>query len=404
MPFAPPGSKFFLVGASTPDGPLDIVSGKATGGNLTTDGFYLPLYDDEGTINTSFPLSTGEQGSYKTLGNLGLTPSTFTGTSVLPKNKGTFIDEDGDTYTVKLSGPGAVAVNLDDTNASGGNFIEQIFLQDTDPKKSKLSVTVKKASGGDGLVKVGRIVGVALASITGAAIDLMQSGITLSGPLGSATLHDVLNGAGITTAAGTNVKAKTRLTIRNVGDAAAIAIGTPISKFSAKLVGDASIATPSIDALIVAGDFAADIVTGTLGSATVGKLLDAQWTLDGDVKSITVKQMINSTIYDGVVDGATGLPLAVDAFSAQRTIKKFTVRGEKNDPIGFSDSFVAAYSLDAVSVASIVKDNGGETFGFAAHLLKSITLREVTTTVLKWTDKLDPSELVAQDDLVVRIV
>ena len=75
-------------------------------------------------------------------------------------------------------GPGQVGVLLNDPLATGKGPIDTLFLAGTDPTKSTLSVTVKKAkTGSDGLVNIGDIQGSGLKSLTATSSNLVGGGI-----------------------------------------------------------------------------------------------------------------------------------------------------------------------------------------------------------------------------------
>jgi hypothetical protein len=89
----------------------------------------------------------------------------LTGTSSLSGSAtlGVFIDEDGDTYTVALSGPGTLNVVLLDPDNDGFGTIDQLFLIGS-TTKSKVTVAVKrgkdgpdpdKLPDGDGIIRPG---------------------------------------------------------------------------------------------------------------------------------------------------------------------------------------------------------------------------------------------------------
>ena len=66
------------------------------------------------------------------------------------------VDDDGDVYTVRLRGPGDMAVIREDSDPDNLGSIRTIELHMTDAT-SRLSVKVKKAAEGDGYVNIGSI-------------------------------------------------------------------------------------------------------------------------------------------------------------------------------------------------------------------------------------------------------
>src|SRR5207244_1267217 len=116
-----------------------------------------------------------------------------------------------------------------------------------------------------------------------------------------------------------------------------------VSVFLTKGAAHATITAPSIAHLVVTGDFGTDLNTGVLGTAVVtGKLTGAHWTLAGNNIAIIVGEMLDTTIYDGIVTGTTGLPSTADAFTGSFSIGRVIVRGVAKDPVAFSNSFIAA--------------------------------------------------------------
>jgi hypothetical protein len=216
--------------------------------------------------------------------------------ALLVKGAGTYTDSDGDRYVVKLTGPGQVGVVLDDPHGTGKGPIASILLTDTNPTKSILSITVTKAPRGDGLVSIGSIVGTGLKALVASASNLVGTGINLSGPLGSLTIHDVLNGAGIV-AQGTAAQSTT-ISAHIIGAGATIQLGSTIASLTATAAQGGSITAPSISKLTIAGNFAAAVtLTGTgdsktpaaLGSATIaGKIQGGAWNISGDAGTVTV--------------------------------------------------------------------------------------------------------------------
>ena len=92
---------------------------------------------------------------------------------------------------VTLKGPGTMEVHL----VGGSNPINSIVLTGTDASSS-LTIQVKKALTGDGLVRIGSIVSDgSLKSIAGKTVNLTGAGIQLEGSLGSVILHAMLHSA-----------------------------------------------------------------------------------------------------------------------------------------------------------------------------------------------------------------
>jgi hypothetical protein len=84
---------------------------------------------------------------------------TFKGTS---KRKFSYKDADGDKVKITLDGPGRLVgfINKDKTNPS-----PVIFIRETDPARSVITGTVKKAKHGDGVTVISQILGTSIAQV-----------------------------------------------------------------------------------------------------------------------------------------------------------------------------------------------------------------------------------------------
>ena len=120
-----------------------------TDNGLTADDLRLPnatvqLYRDGGDGVLDRGVGGGDDTS------LGSQLTDASGRYRMPRlGPGTYVDSDGDSYTIKLSGPGTARIRLDDPDGDGRGPIESILLTGT-TAKSSLSITVKKAAAGDG--------------------------------------------------------------------------------------------------------------------------------------------------------------------------------------------------------------------------------------------------------------
>jgi hypothetical protein len=232
--------------------------------------------------------------------------------------KQTFTDDDGDSYTLKLTGPGQMQFLPDDPDLNGEGPIGLVRLTGTDPAKSTLSIAVKTAPSGDGRVGINRIQGSGLKSISAAASNLVGT-VDLTGLLGGLTIHDVK--AGATVHALGSSSQKTTISAHVVVDNVAFNLGSSIASFKAAAVGKSTIIVPSMRSLSVKGDarykpapirgdFNADLtLTGdptqskSLSSATIaGNVSAATWNVTGDVGSMTVSGTVT-----GLNLTATGL-------------------------------------------------------------------------------------------------
>lgn len=405
LPFAPAGATLALTGATVAGGTINIFSGTPTAGSLTPEAQFVPLFDSTGAAITSFPLSAGVPGRLVAAKPLGLVASTLQGVSLLPRGIGVFTDTDGDRYIVRLIGPGGVAVVQEDPSATGRGPISQVVLQGTDALRSRLLIVTVRARGGDGAVQIGEVSGTGLAGLIAPAGDLTGAGVSLTGGLGALLVRDISNGATVSSAAGNVGPRGTVLVSRNVGDGSVFNIGTAIGAFVSKSVGKASITAPSIGRILDTGAFGADITTSTLTAAVIlGRVSGARWTFNGNVGAITAGAIIDSTIYNGVTAGATGLLTSASQFSGAFTIGRIIVTGVRGDPVGFANSFLAANRIGAVVVTNPQPVNGGIPFGLATTHLTAIVLRQGNAVIFRWSDRLDPALLVPQGDATVSLL
>lgn len=221
----------------------------------------------------------------------------------------TFTDDDGDIYMVALRGPGKVTMIPTDPDANGRGPINTVRVQDTDPARSILTLTVKKGVTGDGLVALNSLMGTGLKQVNFGAIDITGSGIDVTGPIGLLTIHNV--GAGATINTGT---ANAFLTIKAhvIGDGAILNLHQPVKLMQAASVGSATITAPSMSSLFVLGDakntvggvrtpLAGNFVANlTLTDATplnraviLGGLSNSTWNIASDISTIIVKGAVS---------------------------------------------------------------------------------------------------------------
>jgi len=249
-------------------------------------------------------------------------------------------DTDLDTITAKLTGSKIGTLNVyltDQLPTSNLGPISFLDLVGTDPLKSSLSVSVTKATkavdpGGlaNGKTTIGgvrapglKVFGAAKVDIDGAA----GPGLNVAGYLGSVTMADVLNGADITSGAGT-ASQKTKFALGRVGNGTDIVAG-PISTFTAIDVGTGSITAPSVSSITtkgnkkalptaIAGDFKADVTLNGSGVA-VGKptltTLKIAGSLNADINVTGILKTVTVGTPKGVLDTMDGT-LTADSVGA----------------------------------------------------------------------------------------
>lgn len=350
--------------------------------------------------------------------------SIFTGeVFAITPTRWTLLDQDGDQYTVRLTGPGQFSLLLSDPDLDGKGPISSIKLQNTDPVRSSLSITVRKAPAGDGLVTIGSIEGPGLRSISAPKANIIGSGIDMTGPVGRLYIRDV--GAAATITFGGTLTDRTSVIVHVVEDNVAFNFGPSVTSFRAARVGDGSITAPSIGTLSVRGDpsnkqggvivpipghFEADVtLTGptdptkpTLSSATIaGDVISSSWNVAGGAKRVigtmTVRgsvtgstfastgnvgsfrsaNFLNSRLYAGFTPSNPSNPFAGGTFAPEANIASFTVTSlPKQVTPAFADSFVGAPTIGRVSLKSILEDAANPYGILARDSIGRVTIRD----------------------------
>ena len=292
--------------------------------------------------------------------------------ALLPRGQGTFADEDGDRYTVRLTGRGDVSVLQNDPDGNGRGPMDQLILTSVNSTSSRVAVTVQKAATGDGTVTVGSIEGAGLRSLTAPALDLTGTGLKMDGYLGSLSIRDIVGGADVI--AGGRASQLTLLRAHVIGDGTTIDLASSISSFTAVRFGKGLLVAPSVGTLQIlgdplagiAGDFLADMtLTGSIPTAIRSARINGSVTGStiqvwaGNVQSFSAGAFIDSTMFlgqNGVLNPASRLTT-------------FVVTGLPVLPAGtFANSRVSASSIGAVTLASVATGNGGRRFGFTAQI------------------------------------
>jgi hypothetical protein len=318
-------------------------------GELGDKTFEIPILDDT--------LNEGEEFIHLTLTNpigipaLGLTTATVAIAPSDPQGSGTYFDQDGDKYTIKLAGKtGSLLYYRTDPDGDGKGPIELIELTGTlpDPLKPKasLAITVRKSktSTDGGTVGLGAISGTGLRSISARKVNLTGDGIDLNGYLGALTIGNILNGADVTTLTTTNPKQKTRISALAIGDGTTLNIVANVSSLTATSFGASSLTAPSVGTFRVKG-----AVTG------------ADIEVGGNVEAVVVGAFRDSRLLAGYsgsdVPDSTG-------FNFAATVTTFRSTGKID---GFANSQVIATSFKSVTLASLDSVGSAGKFGFYAH-------------------------------------
>jgi hypothetical protein len=287
----------------------------------------------------------------------------------LPGGRRTLTDADGDTYTLRLTGPGQVGVIA----AADGSIGRIALSPAVDPLRTRLSVTVRKGPFGDGLADIGAVTGPGLRALTAPKSDLVGAGVSLDGYLGSLTVRDIKNGADVL--AGGAPAQRTVILAADVGDGTTIQVGSGISTLRAARFGDGRITSPRIGTLSVTGsarrvipaDFAADVrLTGAgvvpgaraLGALKVGGTVrGSAIEVAGNAGSVRADAFEDSSLLLGL-DGTMMPGFKLGSFAATG-FPGWVGRT-------FADSTVTADRIGTVLIKSVGTTRPDEPFGVTA--------------------------------------
>jgi hypothetical protein len=308
-----------------------------------------------------------------------------------------FTNANGDVATLTLKYAGTMDV-------PPGNLPSNIVFSATDAS-SVLTVKVKKGTNGTGFVQIGGFSGDSdIRSIDARNVDLTGGGVQINGHLAQLQIHDILNGASITIAGGTNDL--TSITAHVIDDGAAITTSNNIKSLSAARVGDAAINAPSIGKFSVkgdkrngiAGDFNGQIaLTGdgvppgksTLSSLKVsGAISHASIDIaNGNLGSVAASQIIDSSIYVGFTPTDPNDPLAGGTFVPDLKVGSVSTKSTSNS---YVNSVVAGAIVGKVKLKSVQTDNAGTSFGVLGdQSISSVTSKEPQ---FKWDDVSGPDQ------------
>ncbi len=201
----------------------------------------------------------------------------------------TFVDADGDRYTIRKTGPGAVKVALLDPDGDGRGAIDFLHV-DGSTAATAVSVTVVKGAGGNGRVDIGDVtINGALKSFVARQSELVVNGFTATRAVGAIALGSVLQPDALL--ADPTIKvggaASSALSVSAVIVADDFKLQTPgrLASFVARSIGDGFISARSIGAIQTnAGDLAADI-TSLIG---IGRLTVKGGDLSGEITARSI--------------------------------------------------------------------------------------------------------------------
>ena len=363
----------FITGSSTAGGPQNFFTGTPSNGDLAPDDAFVSLLDANGNPKSQVNFASGTPDNFKSAGTGSLFISQFNNVTFLQGNKGTFIDADGDEYTVTMKGKGQVAIVQAPSQVAGRGSIEQLVFQNTD-STSAITVTVKKKSGGNGFVNIGAIEGGEMSLLNLKKSDIVGAGISITGHLGKLQTRDIKNGANITVTG-----AFDSLAARTVGD----------GSITAARIGTIKVAGDKVDSTV---DFGADITTTGPSSqvsiqsiAVIGKTFGSIIKTVGSVGTMKTTFFENSSLLVGFTPSSIDAPLNGGSFQSTVSLGSFTASG-KGSLVAFKNSFVVSANLKKVTLKSIPTGglNDGTTFGIGYLTGKTAPAVTVGTPKFKY--------------------
>lgn len=325
-----------------------------------------------------------------------LEPRTMLALAPVPGNRGEFTDTDGDRIVVQLTGPGALFV--DDTSVNEG------VGADATTNASRLSISVRKAGGGDGrMVLEGLSVLGALKSLSASAVDFQFDGVFIDGACYDAKIGDLLLGADFELAPGAagNIKfSARRIDGGLLGSADLNFANMHVQSFSATLLQRGSLLARTIGTLKTVKSNLSDgrvllfnaTVSGTddpiLDVAAIsiaGQWTNSEWFIDGNAGKVTVHLVQSSQFNgDGLLNSLTVKTDAQIGLNWNR-IGKLTVGGrlggavnaEGVDALGVSIGSIKAKSTQQLAITTALAPlRGDTTFNPRVGIINSITLAQ----------------------------
>jgi hypothetical protein len=303
-----------------------------------------------------------------------------------------FKDLDGDNVVISLKGPGTGRVFFDaDGNANAARILLDGTTEDT-----TLSIKGDTAVG-DVMVNG------SLRAVSAKSADL-SGDFQVTGGVGSVSLRDV-TATRFTTGPGA---AAGSYAFRTVTDSS-LDSATPVRFIRAAAWNDTDderdvVRAPSLGALIVRGDFGADVIVDSLTKGKVGGTLQGAVVRSAtDILSFTTGAAIDSTLFAGVASSMNGLPDFADDFvNPQATIRSFVVKGKS--PGAFTNTVVAAPVIVNAQLGGIAPSNEGVPFGVAAGAIGTISGVSSLSGSFRFRNLSQVSDSLSEGDLHIRLL
>lgn len=254
--------------------------------------------------------------------------------------------------------------------------------------------------------------------ITAPAIGTLQvtgdftGNLNLNGPAGSRSLNSARVGGAAGAGTWTVNGAAGSVSVGSTAPQWAATFAGPVN--SLKVTGDLagsltagsvrSIRAASVSGAQVALTQAATPGSPNLGSLNVrGAVANSRLRSNGNIGTVTVGSIANSSIFAGVVEpaGAVVLPDGADDFVPGVSIRAVTVRNRAAP--SFVASYIAAASLGRLNLGVANTNNGGVPFGVAALDIASFSATDQAGQAFRATRLDDPAESVNEGDAHIRV-
>lgn len=300
----------------------------------------------------------------------------------------TFTDAEGHKVSVNLTGPGSAQVIFFST--SGNDNIGKLVVTGTD-RTSVLTVT--------GATPIGAIsVSGSLGTLNARQASLTGN-MTVGGGLGKFQLANASNGT-ITIGAG-NTLTSTLGKLTNE----AFTSGEPINQLKVASWATTgamrfTLSAPSIKSLVCTGDFNEDVSVTTLSSASFGSLTLSAIRTALSIGNLVAGSASASDIFAGVQSTVTTLPATGADFANNQnsSINSVTIKGT------FSNTDIAAWKVNKVSIATIQTGNNGTPFGIAGNSIQQAKVPQNGSPKV-FTGLFSPlSQIALGGDAVIRLL
>jgi hypothetical protein len=362
-----------------------------------------------------------------------------------------FIDPNGNHCTAVFAGPGSANLTFNGPNLSQATSHGVSTLGGT-PLSASLSTTGTTSAtslsivggGGNGFIHLTGITTDANIGVLGTARVSVTGDVTVAGTIRSLSLGSITGGT-------LTITGTTGTATLNLGTTADLSVNSSeaIQSLSATSFGPSSsdvsepaITAPSIARLAVRTNLGTDITTtGNVGPVTAGTITTGNWSIGGSIASVSAASITDLMLTAGdlrtiisrgaisdshvVSTGNVSLISAV-SMSGSQFSAGVTTPGNDNIPSGFStaatitsvsvgrggfsNSVIAAQTLNHVALGAFSSSNDGTRFGVAASKIalltatidgKRLTLSRVTTAQ-QVTDALTKASI-TPIDLVIQI-